>query len=377
MKKNCLIILTFVMFLVNITNAFASQIVDIVWENVSPAFSPEIRASHAMAYDIVNDKVIIYGGFDGISTDYGEVWTYDTKTNTWTNLGASNGPGSRRDMSMVYDSESGKFIMQGGFHNIFYNDTWAYDLNTNLWTNMNPLNSPDLSADYSMAYDSTHDKVIVYAGRKQNGIAINETWEYDYNTNTWTNLNPSVSPLPRGSASQSMVYDEKRDKMILFGGNAWDGVTFLDDTWEYNYATNTWNELNINKGDEITPGERRNAALVYDSDNNETVLYGGFAYSDTWSFNYNDDEWMKISSDTEPDPRIGHTMVYDPNNKGIVLFGGVTDEGLSNETWTGKTQSKKASEPIPEPSTLILLSTALGMIGYGKFKLKSYNKQEI
>jgi hypothetical protein len=52
----------------------------------------------------------------------------------------------------------------------------------------------------------------------------------------------STGPTERyGSA---MAYDESNGRLILFGGAEWDDDIFYDDTWAYNYSSNTWMELN-------------------------------------------------------------------------------------------------------------------------------------
>ena len=49
------------------------------------------------------------------------------------------------------------------------------------------------SAD--MVYDSESDKVILFGGATQNlQDILEDTWSYDYSTNTWTNMSPAIHP---------------------------------------------------------------------------------------------------------------------------------------------------------------------------------------
>ena len=60
--------------------------------------------------------------------------------------------------------------------------------------------------------------------------------------NVWTRLSPSGEiPIRRGE--QSMVYDSADKRFIMFGGN-YGGFDPLDDTWAYDPNANTWTNLN-------------------------------------------------------------------------------------------------------------------------------------
>jgi hypothetical protein len=126
----------------------------------------------------------------------------------------ANEPPLRMDTPLVYDSESDRVVFFGGAidtmrHN--FSDTWSYDYNTNTWTNMSPSTSPPPSEWHAMAYDSGEDRIVLfggYIGGSGSGWTNHhETWTYDYNINTWTNMTPSVSP-PELAVS-SMAYDSE------------------------------------------------------------------------------------------------------------------------------------------------------------------------
>jgi len=79
----------------------------------------------------------------------------------------------------------------------------AVPIPINEWTNMNPATKPLGRWEHAMAYDSESDRVIMFAGMKPGVggscrcIMLADTWAYNFNTNTWTNMNPPI-PKPLG-----------------------------------------------------------------------------------------------------------------------------------------------------------------------------------
>ena len=67
-----------------------------------------------------------------------------------------------------------------------------------------------------------------------------ETWAYDYNTNTWTQLNPGVNPGPISEFGQAYLQAAKG--LLLFGGIMNDS-NLSDKTWLYDFKLNTWTEV--------------------------------------------------------------------------------------------------------------------------------------
>ncbi|MEE8199047.1 MAG: kelch repeat-containing protein [Thermoplasmata archaeon] len=150
---------------------------------------------------------------------------------SWTNANPASAPSPRVLAGMAYDSESDRVILFGGrLADANDDETWAYDFNSNTWTNMNPSVKP-LARNYpTMAYDSESDRIVLFGGQTEGGLS-GETWAYDYNTDTWINMAPGAAPSPRSAAG--MAYDAESDRIILFAGflGGPGGTTFGDDTW--------------------------------------------------------------------------------------------------------------------------------------------------
>ncbi len=183
----------------------------------------------------------------------------------------------------------------------------------------------DISA---AVYASACNRVVLFGGRKTGGIppanVTDETWEWDGNTKTWTQFTPAVKPPARGE--HKMAYDSVRNKVVLFSGFN-NNFGSLNDTWEYDCGTHTWTELNPAN----TPPGRSGFAMAYDPLNNVTVVHGGSGgRQDTWT--WNGTNWMQLASATQPGARADHALAFD--GKRLMLHGGITTSAtVLNDTW--------------------------------------------
>ena len=213
------------------------------WTDMSATPSPTHRGDQQMVYDARSDRGILFGGITGELgnfTRYDETWAYDFDTNAWTQLSPSTQPDAVFCFAIAYDAESDRVIHIGEGSGLL-GDTGAYDYNTDTWTNMNPAPRPAVQEYFEMAYDAGSDRVILFG---PNGTGGSETWAYDFNSNTWTNMNPVEHPS--GRESHMMAYDEESDRVVLFGGDVGSGPTGIqsnDETWAYDFNSNTWTHM--------------------------------------------------------------------------------------------------------------------------------------
>ena len=70
----------------------------------------------------------------------------------------------------------------------------------------------------------------------------NETWGYDYGSNSWKKLASGLPPKARGW--HAMVYHEAENVFILFGGGP-SRDEFTNETWVYDPATGQWSDYTI------------------------------------------------------------------------------------------------------------------------------------
>ena len=198
------------------------------WVNLMPLVTPPARyhAWGQTTYDSQADRIILFGGEKSTYGYLFDTWAYDYNTNTWENRTTPQMVNEGKCIAcLAYDSESDRIIMFGGTdENYFFGssgigETWSYDYANNNWTEMTPTISPPARGGHSMSYDEVNDRIIMYGGFTEqiylnNAPFYHDTWAYDYNTNTWTNLNPINTPPPLGD--HESVYDSESDKTIIF-----------------------------------------------------------------------------------------------------------------------------------------------------------------
>ncbi len=313
------------------------------WTEVAPASFPPARSGHAMVFDSGRNKVVLFGGWGG--TDLSDTWEYDGASQTWTEVTPVSSPPARNGHTMVFDSSRNRVILFGGYNGNFLSDTWEYDGANNTWTELTTAASPPARGDCAMVFDSSRNKVVLFGGWNGDILGdfsypLGDMWEYDVTNNIWTELTPLSSPPNR--AGHAMVFDSSRDKAVLFGG--WGLLTRYNDTWEYDSNNQTWTEVTPAS----SPPARTSHAMVFDSNRNKIVLFSGHqgypSLNDTWEYDGASNNWTEVIPLFSPPASAVHAMVFDSSRNKVVLFGGqiANDHGFIN-TW-------EYSVTLPEPA---------------------------
>jgi len=265
-----------------------------------------------------------------INSDYeGIARATERVTLSWVEVTQPTRPAPRDYPQMAYDSQSDVVVLFGGRQSSGYlGDTWLFYPSNNTWRQVFPAVSPSARGGGGMVYMTKHDKILLFGGAGSSGYKW-DTWLYDVETNTWKVVTTSVHPPGRSGIQYGMVYLEGVDRVILFGGS---NVTYYKDVWEYDPNTNTWTQLPDG------PSIRGYHAMAPLPGGNEALLYGGWNgggtyYSDTWRYTY-PDGWIMLSPPVSPGPRLIHAMRYDSLSQRCILFGGSPDAvNYRDDTW--------------------------------------------
>lgn len=251
------------------------------WVEMSPAVSPQPRASQAMAYDAARGRVVLFGGGADRLIHFGDTWEYDGETWTETSPGVS--PVRRWASAMAYDEERERIVLFGGAFSLEqYGDTWEYDGQT--WTEVTPDPSPSPRQFHAMVYDPVRGNVVLFGGSALEGDKA-DTWVYD--GANWMEITPEVCPSPR--STHSMTYHPGTGNIVLLGGLTREGATqyaVLGDQWEFD--GDAWFEADPPR----RPQARAAAAIAPFFAHKAAILVGGSdgfgIFSDTWALVYRD-----------------------------------------------------------------------------------------
>ena len=308
---------------------------------------------------------------------------------TWTEVIPLT-PVPRIENALVYDSVSNRLIMFGGYDLNWnkMNDIWEYNAATGTWTDVTPTTGalPARRAGHAMAFDPVRRVAILFGGVTDSGVTdsevyLNDTWEWNTVSKTWTNVTGTPPALLSGRNGVRMVKDAINDRMILVGGN--DGNHFypyanpLDTgqdqtgTWAWNLTSRAWTQLPaVSVPDKSFTG-RAFPGLTYNSQTGRVTVFGGVGFApgttagevldlnDTWELVGN--TWTKINTTGTPPGRGWTQLVYDEDLNRIVMYGGYSLAGFSYaDTWalSGGSWSQLASTDFVRDSHGMMYDTA-------------------
>jgi hypothetical protein len=158
---------------------------------------PPIRGSHTVVYDPTNNTMTIFGGTNSpyLYDDYNfnDVWMLsnanglDTTTPTWKQLfPIGSSPTTRYGHTAVYDNTNNRMTIFGGYDGDYQDgdylsDVWVLsnanglDSTTSAWTQLSPTGStPTTRAYHSVVYDATNNRMTIFGGF--NGTQYNDVW---------------------------------------------------------------------------------------------------------------------------------------------------------------------------------------------------------
>ncbi|MEK7726756.1 MAG: hypothetical protein AAB354_00010 [candidate division KSB1 bacterium] len=281
-----------------------------------------VRNAHAMIYHKVRGTVLLLGGADERSVR-GDLWEWNGKH--WR-LVAREGPPPRTFPAMAYDRARARIVLFGGNRVLFgtesdtatfLQDLWEWD--GAHWRQLQ-VATPPPRAEASMVYDEARKRVVLFGGYHiANGkmIRFGDTWEWD--GKQWSQSNAN-GPSPRNGAA--LIYDAARERIVLFGGSGASG-----ETWAL--KDGKWHEIKP----PLAEG-RFNSVMAFDEKRKHVIRFGGWngneRVGDTWRFA--NDTWQRLEV-PGPEARNHSAMAYDSKRQRLVLFGGHEGEKVFGDTW--------------------------------------------
>jgi outer membrane protein assembly factor BamB len=240
---------------------------------------PSTRTYCASAYDAAGDRLIIFGGcFE--YTFFNDVWELDltTGSETWQMLSPSGtSPAPREAATSIIDPVNNRMIVFGGYDltTSARNDVWELDLTTLAWTQLFPAGtSPSIRYAHSAIYDPVDHRMIVFGGIAPYSPGFNDVWELDLTdgAETWQQLSPTGA-IPPARCRHFGVYNSVSNEMIVGFGYNYTGATILyNDVWVLDLGSCEWRDVS-NGGFAITA--RRGASAAFYPNDEVTYIFGG------------------------------------------------------------------------------------------------------
>ena len=271
---------------------------------------PAIHNSPSVAYDSGTNKLIVYGGaFFHTSPALDGVFVLTNAnglggTPVWSQVSVTP-PQPRLEHSAVYDPQSNRMIAFGGHFAFFGTDQNDTRILSNAdgttgpssWATLSiPGPHPGIRGEHAATYDQTNNRMTIFGG--QNLVSNSPCCNIPQYNDVWVLLNANglggsptwVQQMPTGSAPSSRsfhsaVYDSANNRMIIFGGGAWNqteqGFILLGDLWQLSNAnglggTPVWTELSQSGA---LPGPNRSHGAAFDVINQRMIVFGGFKQS--------------------------------------------------------------------------------------------------
>ncbi|MGD2123090.1 MAG: kelch repeat-containing protein [Gemmatimonadota bacterium] len=295
---------------------------------------PDARIYHTMV-EADQGRIVLMGGTSkhGWTMDRDDSWVYDLRADSWAPLGPNE---PKEIFAAAYDRQSRRIIafnLQG--------ETWALDPIDGSWEQRTPSQAPSTRCGERMVYDADSDRVILFGGfgcTSASDPMFNDTWSYDYESDSWTLHETAKAPPPR--CYHDMVYHSPTDQVVLWGGRVEDSRV-----WVFDLEDESWTDIEISGGPE---GIRSYYTMASVPQTGSILVFGGLVVdepmgmsgrmlNEMWYLNLNDRIWNRIETEDTPTIRSHHAMATHSPTGQLVVFGGELEapysDNVSDELW--------------------------------------------
>jgi hypothetical protein len=274
-------------------------------------------------------------------------------TPTWQQLAADRpGPVARFDHTLAADDEAKQLILFGGRDANYtaLNDTWLFDLDARTWTQIDG-DGPAPRFGQAVAVDPSARRLYLFGGQNQDTF-FNDTWQFDLQEQRWDQIDTGEGTAPSPRYGLGAVLDPTGNLFVSHG------FTFegrFDDTWSFGLADKTWTDASPVEGER--PLKRCLHEMVWMPTAERILLYGGCSsgfgpcpQGDLWSYLASERRWTNITPSDGPAARSNPSLVWDDRTDRAYLFGGLTESGHANDLWSGTASAESFTWSLIETS---------------------------
>lgn len=265
------------------------------WTLASLAGSPPIaRERHALAWDPVGGRLLLFGGQYGLITftHLDDLHVFSPGSGTWTAI-AKNGswPAPRKDTALIWVPHLGKHLLFGGSKGSAaadrLSDLWLLSLagNSATWTQLTAIGTAPAQSGGCVVYDPTGHRLIVFGGETQDGVNTTATYQYLLDSNTWQLDLVAGSTIPATGSFTQCAWNPVLGRVMLYGGQGSSGAPVAG-AYLYDPTARTWSALAVPPL--ASPGARADGGAVYSPALGGLFWFGGR----TGTISYTNDSWL-------------------------------------------------------------------------------------
>lgn len=299
----------------------------LAWRKVTPAASPPATYGHAMTYDPVRQRVVLFGGVGGTACctqANADVWEWDGST--WKKATpAAGAPPARAFGALAYAPGPKQVLAFGGLDagNVVNDQTWLWD--GTAWTEVPkpapPAVVPPARARAAAITASDAIGVLLLPGASPSGTPESGA-VFSFDTG-WKQRTETAPPLVDFGAA----FSPKDQRAYAFGGRPCSAPTDsckpTSDVYQWKDGDAAWTSV---------PGvgvPRWGASVTFHGTGGVVALAGGAtvgggAVGDDYALAFQNPGGFTQTFSTGLSPRVHHAAAWDDARKQVVVFGGVT-----------------------------------------------------
>ena len=208
------------------------------WETL-PDFPGSVR-SFSYGTSRGSKAYVGFGGYD--EAIFNDLWEYDSETEEWTELASC--PCAPRYHPAFIQLEDKIYIGMGN-NSSNLRDWWEYDIPTNTWTEKDDLPGPTRHHPFYFGVNGIAYVGFGHGNSVGGNLSIyNDFYQFDPATDEWTQLND----FPGEARVAGTQFDYNGKGYILSGDG--DNHSFMEEGefWEYDPETDEWTQLPSHSG---------------------------------------------------------------------------------------------------------------------------------
>jgi hypothetical protein len=207
-------------------DTWALDLATLAWTELA-AGPPERQRPHATT----DGMRAWFTGGESLANVYGDLWQLDLASDTWTELPTDgDGPGARTCGAITV--WNGALVQIGGHTVIPLSGTYRYDLAAQRWSQVATSGGTVALAHWAYALDQACGRFYLVTGDRDDHYDTSLSDVLALDAAAFSPLPVSALPgQPRDHAT--LIVDERRRQLVLFGGGQNDGEGYFGDTWVY------------------------------------------------------------------------------------------------------------------------------------------------